>query len=217
MRIISGKFKGKNLVSSIHLKDLKPTTDKNRELLFSLLSAAKFSKEINFKIENSIFLDLCCGSGAVGFEAISRGAKKVFFIDKNKTHLELVKKNAQILKVEENSPAFLADAKKINKNLFRLNLDLIFEKKNQESDFFFDAIFLDPPYAEDYSKIIQNIIDQSLMNEKTLLIVESKFDKIFQKKTQNHHQDNIFHPQLKLLHQRKSSQTIFSFLQLIQS
>ena len=96
MRIITGKFRGRNLLKSDHLKSLRPTTDKNREALFNILSFGKFDKGLakglaeglaeglDFKLIDSKILDLCCGSGSIGFEALSRGAKFITFIDNNR-------------------------------------------------------------------------------------------------------------------------------------
>ena len=101
MRIVAGKFRGKNLAKTDHLKSLRPTTDKNREALFNILSSAKFVREIGFKIIGAEVLDLCCGTGAVGFEALSRGAKFVTFVEINRDHLEIVHKNSGDLKVDK--------------------------------------------------------------------------------------------------------------------
>ncbi|MBM5782994.1 MAG: methyltransferase domain-containing protein, partial [Pelagibacterales bacterium] len=108
MRIVAGKFRGKNLVKSDHLKDLRPTTDKNREALFNILSSGKNIKELGFKILNSNVLDVCCGTGAVAFEALSRGANSAFLIDKNQTHLKIVKENILNLGLQ-NSVEVLAE------------------------------------------------------------------------------------------------------------
>jgi len=153
MRIISGKFRGRKLVKSDHLKSLRPTTDKNREALFNILSFNKFS----FELRDANILDLCCGSGAIGFEAFSRGAKSVTFIDNNREHLELVKKNSAILNLGNEAEIICADAK---------NLSL-----NQK---IFDLIFIDPPYSQDCAPIVQNLLDKNWIAEKTLVIVETK-------------------------------------------
>ena len=138
MRIITGKFRGRNLFKSDHLKSLRPTTDKNREALFNILSFGRFG----FKLIDSKILDLCCGSGAIGFEALSRGAKFITFIDNNREHLELVKKNAELLKVESDCEVICADARNLLEN-----------KKE------FDLICLDPPYSEDSWPIIKNLFE----------------------------------------------------------
>lgn len=153
MRIISGKFRGRKLAKSDHLKSLRPTTDKNRETLFNILSFGKWG----FELRDSNILDLCCGSGAIGFEALSRGVKSVTFIDNNREHLDLVRKNSAILGVENEVEIICADAKKLaqNQNIF-------------------DLIFIDPPYSEDCAPIVQNLLDKNWISEKTLVIVETK-------------------------------------------
>jgi 16S rRNA (guanine966-N2)-methyltransferase len=157
MRIITGKFRGRKLSDCEKLKSLRPTTDKNREALFNILQSAKSLKNINFDLENSIILDLCCGSGAVGIEALSRGAKFVNFIDNNHSHLAIVKKNIELLKIEESSKIIFADAEKL--------------PKNQQK---FSLIFLDPPYEEDYQQIILSLLENQWLDAETLLVVESK-------------------------------------------
>ncbi len=180
MRIITGKFRGRNLAKSDHLKSLRPTTDKNRETLFNILSFGKFG----FQLRGSKILDLCCGSGAIGFEALSRGAEFVTFIDNNREHLELLKQNIALLKVESECEVICADAK----NLTRA-------KK------VFDLVFLDPPYDQDSLPMIQNLLEKDFISENTLLVVETKSEK----ETQN------FSP-LNLLETRKYGSTTFNFL-----
>ena len=196
MRIITGKFRGRNLLKSDHLKSLRPTTDKNREALFNILSFGKFDKGLakglaeglaeglDFKLIDSKILDLCCGSGSIGFEALSRGAKFITFIDNNREHLELVKKNAELLKVESDSEIICADARNLLAN------------KNE-----FDLIFLDPPYSEDSLPIIKNLLEKNFIHEKTLLVVEMKSGK----------EPESFLP-LTLLETRKYGSTSFNFL-----
>ncbi len=184
MRIVAGKFRGKNLVKSDHLK-LRPTTDNNREALFNILSVGKIIKEIGFEISGAEILDLCCGTGAVGFEALSRGAKSVTFIDNNREHLEVVRKNSVELKVEKDVKVICADAKKLPKN----------EK-------FFNLIFIDPPYKEDYLAIMASIIENGWAKKSSLIVVE------FQ--TSNELKNFVF-PNFKLLDLRSYSKTTFGF------
>lgn len=185
MRIVAGKFRGKNLANSSNF-DLRPTTDKNREALFNILSSAKSIKEIGFEIAGSRILDLCCGTGAFGFEALSRGADSVSFIDNNYDHLGLAKKNAKILGVENSVQFICADAK---------NLTPIKDKN-------FDLIFIDPPYAENYQDILQSLIKSDIITENSLIIIESD--------SQNNLQ-NIFCEKIKLLDSRKYAKTTFYF------
>lgn len=155
MRITAGVYRGRNLVDSSKFKSLRPTTDMSRQAIFNILLSGKNLKEINFKIENSSILDLCCGTGSLSFEAISRGAKSATLIDNNSTHLKLAEKNSQLLKIENKVEIILADVKNIKNN-------------NQ----FFDLIFFDPPYNENYQEILENLIINNWIQEKSLLVIE---------------------------------------------
>ena len=163
MRIVAGKFRGRKLTNCEKLKNLRPTTDKNREALFNILQSAKFLKDLDFSLIDCNFLDLCCGTGAVGLEAISRGAKKVFFVENNRFHLDILQKNIELLKVENQTKIIAENIK---------NLDNLNEN--------FDFIFLDPPYDEDYQKIVEHLLKKNYIKSKTLLIVEFEAKK-FQK------------------------------------
>ena len=87
MRVISGKFRGRKLVCPEGL-DVRPTTDRVKENLFNLLQ---------FRIQDSVVLDLFSGSGALGIEAISRGAKEVWFADQSVKSIACLKENLRIL------------------------------------------------------------------------------------------------------------------------
>jgi len=150
VRIIAGKFRGRKLVKSDHLKSLRPTTDKNRESLFNILSNS--NGKSGFSLVGARVLDLCCGTGAVGFEALSRGAESAVFVDTNREHLELVHKNAALLGVEKQCEIICADAASFN------------------SSTSFDLIFLDPPYDRDYLKLL----NLNLLKKNTLLVIEAK-------------------------------------------
>ncbi len=159
MRIISGEFRGRKLVDSSHLKDLRPTTDRNREALFNILQSAKFLERLDFKIQDAKVLDLCCGTGAVAFEAMSRGAAQAFLIDKNPKHLEIAKKNAEVFKVEDKVTFLLADAEKLS----------IARQK-------FDLVFIDPPYSFKVDLMLKKIIENNWIDKKSLIVIESKYE-----------------------------------------
>lgn len=184
MRIISGQFRGRKLADSRNLKTLRPTTDMAREALFNILFSARFLKETDFNFHNCNFLDLCCGSGAVGFEALSRGAKSVTFIDNNSDHIDLAKKNAESLKLENEAKILKLDARKLPKN-------------NE----IFDVIFIDPPYEDDYLSIVESLAVQGWIANQTLIIIEFKT-----RRDINEIQNN-----LKLLELRSYGQTSFGF------
>jgi len=190
MRLISGKFRGRKLVDCEKLKTLRPTTDKNREALFNILQSAKFLKDLDFSLINCNFLDLCCGSGAVGLEAISRGAKKVFFVENNYQHLEILRKNIELLKVENHTKILAENVKNLNS----LNED-------------FDLIFLDPPYDENYQEIVENLLEKKYLKPQTLLVVEFEA-----KKFQIY--EEFFIKNFAILDQRNYGISLFGFFRI---
>ena len=190
MRIVAGKFRGRKLVDCEKLKTLRPTTDKNREAFFNILQSAKFLKDLNFSLIDCNFLDLCCGSGAVGLEAISRGAKKVFFVENNYPHLEILRKNIELLKVENQTKILAENVKNLNS----INED-------------FNLIFLDPPYDENYQEIVENLLAKKYLNPQTLMVVEfeaKKFKKF----------EDFFIKNFEILDQRVYGISLFGFFKI---
>lgn len=122
MRIVGGKLKGRTL-KSFSGKDVRPTSDQTRESLFNILQ---------FRIADKSFLDLFCGTGAVGIEAYSRGASRVVLNDASKESVKLAKSNLEKLGI--------SDIKLSNYDALRL-LEMTTEK--------FDYVFIDAPYAAD--------------------------------------------------------------------
>ena len=122
MRVISGKARGVNLKTPDGLLT-RPTIDRVKEALFSI---------INFDIPASNVLDLFGGTGQLGIEALSRGAKSAVFVDQREDACRLIKENLKRTKLEE-------DAKVVRMDY------LEYLKRSKEK---FDIIFLDPPYAE---------------------------------------------------------------------
>jgi len=190
MRIIGGKFKNRKLQDCHHLKTLKPTTDRTKEAIFNLLSANKFLLNQQIKIDDCVFLDACCGCGSVGLEALSRGAKKVFFVENNFKHLEILQKNLNNLGISQ-------DFQIINYNIEKI------KNLNQQ----FDIIFLDPPYQNDYKKILKNLIEQKFFSSKTLLIIEIDSHEIA--KYQDFLQENFI-----ILEQRKYGKNFIGFYKI---
>src|ERR1700744_698644 len=90
MRIIAGQFKGRKLLPP-EGKDIRPTSDRTRESVFNLLMHGQYAGEA---ILGQHVLDICCGTGALGLEALSRGARIATFIDADKKSIELARKNA---------------------------------------------------------------------------------------------------------------------------
>ena len=157
MRIISGKFKGHKLNIPKNFL-IRPTTDRFKESLFSIINSEKYSSNIDGKY----FLDLCSGSGGIGIEAFSRGAKKVYMIDKNQNAINLINKN--LSKITSNI--------ELGRNLFVLKQDITKIKKLQLPQF--DFIYLDPPYSSNiYSIVLKNISDSKILNNKGLILIET--------------------------------------------
>jgi 16S rRNA (guanine(966)-N(2))-methyltransferase RsmD len=120
MRIIAGELKGRRLASPSD-KEIRPTADIVKEALFSMLAPY---------LEDAVVIDLFSGSGNVGLEAVSRGARRVYFGDKSRTAIELTKRNISYCKVEDRCVVIWGSWEQV---LARI----------QEPA---DVIFLDPPY-----------------------------------------------------------------------
>ena len=149
MRIISGKYKGKKL-DGYNIDGTRPTMDRVKESLFAI---------IQNKLKNSICLDLFAGSGSLGFEAISNGAKECYFVDNNNIVIKTLKKNVSELKID-NAVIILDDYEKV--------LDKFYKDSKK-----FDIIFLDPPYKLNLINNCLNIIKKlDLLNNNGIIICE---------------------------------------------
>ena len=147
MRIISGRHRGRKL-AEFNVEGIRPTSDRAKESLFNILST---------KIVGATVLDLFCGSGSIGLECISRGADKVYFVDKSASSIAVLKKNISLLKEEGSCAVSVSDYK---------------DYLNRCSDRF-DIIFLDPPYAEEFGAPALSIIAQrGLLKEGGVAIYE---------------------------------------------
>ena len=153
MRIIAGKYRGRKLKSPPSLQT-RPTSDRLRETLFNILAP---------RIKGARFLDLCAGSGAVGIEALSRGAAHATFVDQSRRMCALIEANLDELKVDEDVIEVLG--REVAEFLLR------HEKKGTEP---FDIVYFDPPYATDYEAVLNYIGGHAerLLAEDGLVIVE---------------------------------------------
>jgi 16S rRNA (guanine966-N2)-methyltransferase len=141
MRIIAGEYKGRNLKSPPSLQ-VRPTSDRLRETLFNVIAP---------RIDDVRFLDLCAGSGAVGIEALSRGARHVTFVDRSRKMCQLIEANVQLCRIPEEqyeiyqttAEDFLSH-KKAQKT----------QKGNAGGSDDWDIVFFDPPYKEDYLRTL---------------------------------------------------------------
>ena len=149
MRIISGKARGTKLYT-LDGMNTRPTLDRVKESLFNI---------IQNDIEDSTVLDLFSGSGAIGLEFLSRGAKRAVLCDSSKDAIKIIKQNVQKTHFEEKVEVYNMEFTKLVERL-----------QNQK----FDIIYIDPPYATDFIKIsLEKIIEYELVNENTKIIVET--------------------------------------------
>lgn len=149
MRIISGKFRGTTIPSPKE-EIVRPTLDRVKENLFNILQ---------FKVDDSICLDLFCGSGAFGLECLSRNAQSVDFVDINKNNITALKKFLEKL----NAKNYCLH----NCDYFDALKKFSFEKKA------FDIIFLDPPFESNFAQVaIQKIFKFNLLSKDGIIIWE---------------------------------------------
>jgi len=151
MRVVSGKYGGIKL-NSPETSAIRPTTDRIKETLFNIL----YSSGI---LDDSVVLDLFCGSGALGIEALSRGASRVYFVDSKKYSMDLCKLNLN----------------KISGDIHTLMCDFsIALNKFSTENIKFDLILLDPPYNMSLEqKAIQLILNLNLLDENGIIAVET--------------------------------------------
>ena len=147
MRIVGGKFRGR-VLASFKGKDVRPTSDRAKEALFNILAP---------EISGANVLDLFCGTGGIGLEALSRGADLVVFNDVSADSLAILRKNLALLRT---------DAKIYNLDYAAL-LDRI--------DVTFDVIYIDPPYKSGFgADALRRIAARRLLNTGGVAVVESE-------------------------------------------
>ncbi len=148
MRIISGRFRGKKLYTPAGLTT-RPTSDRAKESIFNILNSYT-------DIKNSIAVDIFAGSGALGIEALSRGAQSCLFVEKDKTAIKTIRHNISSIGMDANA-SYLNDC-----------LNLSSYKKGQ-----FDIIFMDPPYNKGLITIaLSELAKGKLTHQKTIIIAE---------------------------------------------
>jgi len=157
MRIIAGTYRSR-ILKSLKGLALRPTSDRLRETLFDVLGPA---------VEGSRFLDVFAGTGAVGIEAISRGAARAVFIENHGPAATLIRRNLESLGVRSGFQILTEDALR---GLTRL------AGKRQPGDAGFDFVFIDPPYAagEQYDRVLQFLGSASLLAPGATVIAEHR-------------------------------------------
>ncbi len=149
MRIIGGKYRSRVLVE-FDGENVRPTSDRAKESLFNILA---------LKMQGARVLDLFSGSGALGLESLSRGAKEVVFNDCSKDSLNVLKKNLSTLKIA------IGEEVKLSGSDYLVCLEGLRGE--------FDIIFLDPPYRFDYGeKALQKIAQKGLLSKVGVAVYE---------------------------------------------
>lgn len=155
LRIIGGNYRGRT-ISFIPLDGLRPTPNRVRETLFNWLAAF---------ISDAKCLDLFAGSGALGFEALSRGASLVTFVDKSRKVIEKLKENAEKLHTA-NTEFIVAEMPKQLKKLV---------ENNQQKNIQYNIIFLDPPFYKNLVEITcQELETNNLFAKEALIYIETE-------------------------------------------
>ncbi len=151
MRVIAGKYRSRILVAPPGW-DTRPTSDRLRETLFNILGP---------RIAQAVFVDLFAGTGAVGIEALSRGAAQVYFAETAKPALTALRKNLHALIIEQGCAVETRGA---------LPLLRVLEKQRTRAD----IVFLDPPYAdaEAYKIVLRALATSSILHPESVVIVE---------------------------------------------
>lgn len=157
MRVIAGKARRLNLKTP-HGYDTRPTTDKIKETLFNIL---------NPYLADADFLDLFSGSGAIGIEALSRGAKYAAFVENDRAALECIKSNLNFTKLDSLAEVYFMGALEAIKAL---------EIKGKV----FDIVFMDPPFNSDLERdILYALQNSNIIYCDTLIVVEASKETSF--------------------------------------
>lgn len=156
MRVIAGKARHLKL-ETIPGEGTRPTTDRIKETLFNM---------IQHQLGDSYFLDLFGGSGAIGIEALSRGAEKAVFVEKNPAAIRCIQKNLAFTKLDSQAEVYSGDV-----------FDAL---KKLDGRYRFDYIFMDPPYNQLLEKkVLETIAGLDLLSDDAILIVEASLETDF--------------------------------------
>jgi 16S rRNA (guanine(966)-N(2))-methyltransferase RsmD len=161
MRVISGKYRSQPLVS-LRGMDVRPTSDRLRETLFDVLTAGNPEALVG-----SVWLDLYAGTGAVGIEALSRGASEVHFVESSRAAAETIRKNLARLGIAKGYEVLPKRVSQAIRSLERQGVVA-------------DVVFIDPPYCmqKAYTETLSGLAQSPLLSTRTMVIAEheKKFD-----------------------------------------
>ena len=182
MRVIGGKAKGKKLKfpKLSKNKKIRPLTDQAREALFNILVT---------QVEGCKFLDLFAGTGAVGIEALSRGAAISFFVEANKKVVDVIRDNLEITGFSDQSEVYSLDVLRAVK---------LFDNKKAA----FDLIFIGAPYGSPIlEETLKALSTASIINSKSIIIAEHR----------SNHKLSDSYNELKVYRESKYGDTVLSF------
>lgn len=156
MRIIAGTARSLPL-KAVDGMETRPTTDRIKETLFNMLQS---------EVPGSYFLDLFAGSGQIGLEALSRGARYAVFVDNGKKAVACIEENIRFTKFDKESKVYPSD--------------VLSAMRAMEGKYQFDIIFMDPPYNQKLEKeVLKYLSTSSLVKEDTTIIVEASLETDF--------------------------------------
>lgn len=152
LRVIAGKAKNLQLITPSGLAT-RPTTDRIKETLFNMLQC---------DVPGAIFVDFYSGSGAIGIESLSRGAKHAYFIDNSKEAIKCIVENLNHTHLSDDATVLAEDALS---SLYRINESHV------------DIVFMDPPYDQGLeSTLLSSLSKMPYIDSDTIIIVEAKID-----------------------------------------
>ena len=183
MRVIAGKYKGRTLLCPSGLR-VRPTADPMRETIFNLLGDA---------VDGSRALDVFAGVGTLGIEALSRNAREVHFVERDRTALRYLRKNLDGIAVKEEAAVFAGDAFRVMKRL-------------HAEGRMYDLFFCDPPYGEDLTQRVLSQESESPVVEPGGMLV-----------IQRHAKDGVdrSHPRYALVKRRVFGDTVVDLLAVL--
>jgi 16S rRNA (guanine966-N2)-methyltransferase len=183
MRVIGGVYRGRRLRTVGGLA-VRPTSDRLRETLFNILAP---------RIVGSRFLDICAGSGAVGIEALSRGAIEVTFIDRSRAACNVIGSNLNALGITSNATTVNRDAASALKHL-------------EHESARFDVVYFDPPYASEiYGQVLKQLGSGVLLSPGAIVIVEHL--------AKTHHEPE--YDKLRVLREVKQGESALAFYETV--
>lgn len=183
-QIIAGKYRGRKF-GFADTKELRPTPNKVRETLFNWLQ---------FELTNKRCLDLFAGSGALGFEAISRGAKSVLSVEKNLDVYQSLEKNQRLLNLQQLQLVHF-DA-----------LEFLTEKNQQ----YFDFVFIDPPFNQNFiPKTLNALVKENFVTSGSKIYIESEYKILLAEIS------SLFLTKINILKQKQSGQVHYCLVEIL--